>query len=195
MAKHAALPPASALRRVVHARLGGLLPVTAPTPQYHNLERWPAAALSLNYQEGAAMLPSGAATPGLRSQARARDRLSITGLLYAVAPPRREESLSLIPLSRMPSAVCRSPISQTPAWGSATAATAAALALQKRVCLAERDLHHGGPACTLSSSLGGRLKCCCYCDCCRSLQVPSSMSDPGSSFPVCCKYFPTSDVT
>jgi hypothetical protein len=195
MAKHAALPPASALRRVVRARLGGLLPVTAPTPQYHNLERWPAAALSLNYQEGAAMLPSGAATPGLRSQARARDRLSITGLLYAVAPPRREESLSLIPLSRMPSAVCRSPISQTPAWGSATAATAAALALQKRVCLAERDLHHGGPACTLSSSLGGRLKCCCYCDCCRSLQVPSSMSDPGSSFPVCCKYFPTSDVT
>ena len=159
MAKHAALPPASALRRVVRARLGGLLPVTAPTPQYHNLERWPAAALSLNYQEGAAMLPSGAATPGLRSQARARDRLSITGLLYAVAPPRREESLSLIPLSRMPSAVCRSPISQTPAWGSATAATAAALALQKRVCLAERDLHHGGPACTLSSSLGGRLKC------------------------------------
>ena len=195
MAKHAALPPASALRRVVRARLGGLLPVTAPTPQYHNLERWPAAALSLNYQEGAAMLPSGAATPGLRSQARARDRLSITGLLYAVAPPRREESLSLIPLSRMPSAVCRSPISQTPAWGSATAATAAALALQKRVCLAERDLHHGGPACTLSSSLGGRLKCCCYCDCCRSLPVPSSMSDPGSSFPVCCKYFPTSDVT
>lgn len=195
MAKHAALPPASALRRIVRARLGGLLPVTAPTPQYHNLERWPAAALSLNYQEGAAMLPSGAATPGLRSQARARDRLSITGLLYAVAPPRREESLSLIPLSRMPSAVCRSPISQTPAWGSATAATAAALALQKRVCLAERDLHHGGPACTLSSSLGGRLKCCCYCDCCRSLQVPSSMSDPGSSFPVCCKYFPTSDVT
>ena len=195
MAKHAALPPASALRRVVRARLVGLLPVTAPTPQYHNLERWPAAALSLNYQEGAAMLPSGAATPGLRSQARARDRLSITGLLYAVAPPRREESLSLIPLSRMPSAVCRSPISQTPAWGSATAATAAALALQKRVCLAERDLHHGGPACTLSSSLGGRLKCCCYCDCCRSLQVPSSMSDPGSSFPVCCKYFPTSDVT
>lgn len=195
MAKHAALPPASALRRVVRARLGGLLPVTAPTPQYHNLERWPAAALSLNYQEGAAMLPSGAATPGLRSQARARDRLSTTGLLYAVAPPRREESLSLIPLSRMPSAVCRSPISQTPAWGSATAATAAALALQKRVCLAERDLHHGGPACTLSSSLGGRLKCCCYCDCCRSLQVPSSMSDPGSSFPVCCKYFPTSDVT
>ena len=195
MAKHAALPPASALRRVVRARLGGLLPVTAPTPQYHNLERWPAAALSLNYQEGAAMLPSGAATPGLRSQARARDRLSITGLLYAVAPPRREESLPLIPLSRMPSAVCRSPISQTPAWGSATAATAAALALQKRVCLAERDLHHGGPACTLSSSLGGRLKCCCYCDCCRSLQVPSSMSDPGSSFPVCCKYFPTSDVT
>lgn len=195
MAKHAALPPASALRRVVRARLGGLLPVTAPTPQYHNLERWPAAALSLNYQEGAAMLPSGAATPGLRSQARARDRLSITGLLYAVAPPRREESLSLIPLSRMPSAVCRSPISQTPAWGSATAATAAALALQKRVCLAERDLHHGGPACTLSSSLGGRLKCCCYCDCCRSLQVPSSMNDPGSSFPVCCKYFPTSDVT
>jgi hypothetical protein len=195
MAKHAALPPASALRRVVRARLGGLLPVTAPTPQYHNLERWPAAALSLNYQEGAAMLPSGAATPGLRSQARARDRLSITGLLYAVAPPRREESLSLIPLCRMPSAVCRSPISQTPAWGSATAATAAALALQKRVCLAERDLHHGGPACTLSSSLGGRLKCCCYCDCCRSLQVPSSMSDPGSSFPVCCKYFPTSDVT
>lgn len=81
MAKHAALPPASALRRVVRARLGGLLPVTAPTPQYHNLERWPAAALSLNYQEGAAMLPSGAATPGLRSQARARDRLSITGLL------------------------------------------------------------------------------------------------------------------
>lgn len=195
MAKHAALPPASALRRVVRARLGGLLPVTAPTPQYHNLERWPAAALSLNYQEGAAMLPSGAATPGLRSQARARDRLSITGLLYAVAPPRREESLSLIPLCRMPSAVCRSPISQTPAWGSATAATAAALALQKRVCLAERDLHHGGPACTLSSSLGGRLKCCCYCDCCRSLKVPSSMSDPGSSFPVCCKYFPTSDVT
>ena len=168
MAKHAALPPASALRRVVRARLGGLLPVTAPTPQYHNLERWPAAALSLNYQEGAAMLPSGAATPGLRSQARARDRLSITGLLYAVAPPRREESLSLIPLSRMPSAVCRSPISQTPAWGSATAATAAALALQTRVCLAERDLHHGGPACTLSSSLGGRLKGCCYCDCCRS---------------------------
>jgi hypothetical protein len=54
---------------------------SADTPvQYHNLERWPAAALSLNYQEGAAMLPSGAATPGLRSQARARDRLSITGL-------------------------------------------------------------------------------------------------------------------
>jgi hypothetical protein len=70
--------------------------VTAPTPQYHNLERWPAAALSLNYHEGAAMLPSEAATPGLRSQALARDRLSITGL-YAVAPPRGEESLSLIP--------------------------------------------------------------------------------------------------
>lgn len=90
----------------------------------------------------------------------------------------------------MPSAVCRSPISQTLAWGSATAASAAALALQKRVCLAERDLHHGGPACTLSSSLGGRLKCCYYCDCCRS-PVPSS-SDPSSSFPVCCKSFPTS---
>ena len=131
--------------------------------------------------------------PGARS--RSTLYYWTTGLLYAVAPPRREESLSLIPLCRMPSAVCRSPISQTPAWGSATAATAAALALQKRVCLAERDLHHGGPACTLSSSLGGRLKCCCYCDCCRSLQVPSSMSDPGSSFPVCCKYFPTSDVT
>jgi hypothetical protein len=54
---------------------------SADTPvQYHNLERWPAAALSLNYQEGAAMLPSGAATSGVRSQARARDRLSITGL-------------------------------------------------------------------------------------------------------------------
>jgi hypothetical protein len=110
MARHTALLPASALRRVVRARLGGLLPVTAPTPQYHNLERWPAAALSLNYHEGAAMLPSEAATPGLRSQALARDRLSITGL-YAVAPPRREESLSLIPYAacRLPSAVHLSP--------------------------------------------------------------------------------------
>jgi ribosomal protein S12 len=56
MAKHTALPPASALRRVVRARLGGLLPVTALTAdtpvQYHNLERWPAAALSLNYPRG-----------------------------------------------------------------------------------------------------------------------------------------------
>ena len=67
MARNTALSPASALRRVVRARLGGLLPATAPTPQYHNLERWPAAALSLNYQEGAAMLPSEAPTPGLRS--------------------------------------------------------------------------------------------------------------------------------
>jgi hypothetical protein len=75
MTRHTALPLASALRRVVRARPGGLLSVTAPTPQYHNLERWPAAALSLNYPEGAAMLPSEAAMPGLRSQARSRSTL------------------------------------------------------------------------------------------------------------------------
>jgi hypothetical protein len=105
--------------------------------------------------------------------------------------------LSLIPYAacRLPSAVHLSPRLQRGVQPLCTAATAAALALQKRVCLAERDLHHGGPACTLSSSLGGRLKCCCYCDCCRS-PAPSSSdpssSDPSSSFPVCCKYFPTS---
>jgi len=67
MTRHTTLPQASALRKVVRARLGGLQALTAPRPQYHNLERWPAAALSLNYHEGAAMLPSEAATPGFGS--------------------------------------------------------------------------------------------------------------------------------
>jgi len=74
----------------------------------------------------------------------------------------------------MPSAVCRPPISQTVVDFNVGFSHGRHSKLRwlrgKIVCVAERDLHHGAPACILSSSLDGRLNYCCFYShyCCRS---------------------------
>lgn len=93
-------------------------------------------------------------------------------------------------MSLIPYAVCRLPSIYLPGsnvgFSHGSHGSCAGFA-EREFASPERDLHHGGPACTLSSPLGGRLRYCCYYDCCRS---PAAVILAARSSVASCKYFP-----